>query len=113
MTDSVHSAAPSGEVPSAFTEHALLDNAPRAGGSAQHLVGWFQPPVYPVRDGIYLVRTFSMFGPSECWHACRWHGASATWYAADTTGSRYEDSIGATKPNAHKFQWCGLSRAAQ
>ena len=69
------------------------------------LTPWFSPWSGPVRDGVYLVRKPG----AECWHACRWHGRTRSWYSAGTTGTDQGDVIGWDRPNQGTYEWRGLS----
>lgn len=73
------------------------------------LTDWFSG-VDPVRDGVYLTRRITSHGPMECWFAMRWHGATRSWYAANTAGADQGDVIGWDRPNAARYEWRGLSQ---
>jgi len=68
------------------------------------LTPWFKPTTQPVRDGLYVVRRVD----GECWHVCRWNGATATWYSAGTAGTEQMDVIGWERLNYQDFEWRGL-----
>jgi hypothetical protein len=74
------------------------------------LTDWFSATTEPARDGVYLTRRSTRFGPTECWHAMRWHGGTRSWYAADTSGSDQSDVIGWEWPNAGHWEWRGLAK---
>lgn len=70
---------------------------------------WFPRGTQPVRDGVYITRGCNQYGPSDCWHAMRWHGQTRAWYSAGTDGDDQMNVIGWDRPNFQKFEWRGLA----
>lgn len=81
----------------------------RADGPHVGLTPWFKPGVLPVRDGVYLTRTFTAVGPSECWHAMRWDCRAYAWFSADSVGREECDVIGWDYNNRMQYWWRGLA----